>query len=332
MWGAARLRPASTRYEGSALTRGTLLYIAQRGVLIAITALLVSSIVFIGVHQLPGDALLTERLLNVDQEKALLHYYHLDLPWPQQYLIWIGGILHGYLGESMVNRGVPITPLILREFRVSATLGLAAITVTVVVGISLGVVAAVRQNTWLDYVASTSAVIGYSMPNFVWAFLLILLTVTGFYQWTGGMVYENIGWGRIEQIPVPALALGLPYAAIVARLTRASMLEVIRQDYVRTAWAKGLTQRLVITRHALRNALIPVVSIIGPLFTAVITGSVVIETLFGIPGLGKEFVTSIFNRDYNIVIGVFTAYALLVGLVNLAVDLIYPLLDPKIRY
>jgi oligopeptide transport system permease protein len=311
------------------VTRGTLAYIAQRIVLISLTALLVSSIVFIGVHQLPGTALLSERSTNAASEKVLLHYYHLDLPWPQQYLLWLTGVLHGDLGQSLVNRGVEVTPLLVREGQVSATLGLAAILITVVVGISLGVIAAVRQNTWVDYLASTTAVVGYSMPNFVWAFLLLLLTVTGFYTWTGGLIYEDIGWGKIQQIPVPALALG---AAIVARLTRASMLEVIRQDYVRTAWAKGLSGRLVIVRHALRNALIPVVSILGPLFTAIITGSVVIEYIFGIPGLGKEFVTSIFNRDYNVVIGVFTAYAILVGAVNLLVDLAYPILDPKIRY
>lgn len=314
------------------MTRGTVAYIAQRLILISLTALLVSSIVFVGVHQLPGTALLSERAVNPQQEQVLLRYYHFDLPWPQQYWIWISNLVRGDLGESLVYRGVKLTPVLLRELRVSSTLGLAAITVTIIIGISLGVIAAVRQNTWVDYVATTSAVIGYSLPNFVWAFLLILLTVTGFYNWSGGLIYEDIGWGKIEQIPVPALALGLPYAAIVARLTRASMLEVIRQDYVRTAWAKGLSSRAVIIRHALRNALIPVVSILGPLFTAIITGSVVIEFLFGIPGLGKEFVTSILSRDYNVVVGVFTFYAVLVGVVNLVVDLIYPFLDPKIRY
>jgi oligopeptide transport system permease protein len=131
---------------------------------------------------------------------------------------------------------------------------------------------------------------------------------------------------------VPAIALGLLPMALITRLTRASMLEVIRQDYVRTAWAKGLRSRVVIIRHALRNALIPVVTVLGPITAAVITGSVVIENLFGIPGLGKEFVNSIFSRDYNIVIGVFTFYAVLVGLVNLLVDLVYPFLDPRIRY
>lgn len=314
------------------MSRGTLVYATQRLVLITFTAIVVSSIVFIGVHQLPGNAIASEKRLNPATEAALLHHYHLDLPWPQQYVLWLQGLAHGDLGESLVNMGVPITPLLTRELSVSVTLGLAAVLVTVVVGMSLGVIAAIRQNTWVDYTASTAAVIGYSVPSFVWAFLLILLTVTGFYAWSQGQIYEDIGWGKIEQIPVPAFALGLPYAAIVARLTRASMLEVIRQDYVRTAWAKGLSARVVILRHALRNALIPVATILGPLVTGIITGSVVIEFLFGIPGLGKEFVSSILSRDYNIVIGVFTFYAALVGVANLIVDLLYPILDPRIRY
>ena len=314
------------------MSRGTLVYAAQRLVLITFTAIVVSSIVFIGVHQLPGSALASERRLNPETEKALLHHYNLDLPWPEQYALWLNGLAHGDLGESLVNMGTPITPLLLRELRVSVTLGLAAVFVTIMVGMSLGVLAAIRQNTWIDYAATSAAVVGYSVPSFVWAFLLILLTVTGFYAWSQGQIYEDLGWGKIEQIPVPAFALGLPYAAIVARLTRASMLEVIRQDYVRTAWAKGLSARVVILRHALRNALIPVATILGPLVTGIITGSVVIEFLFGIPGLGQEFVTSIISRDYNIVIGVFTFYAALVGIANLIVDLLYPILDPRIRY
>jgi oligopeptide transport system permease protein len=314
------------------MTRGTLVYIGQRFVLIALTALLVSSIVFIGVHQLPGNAFLTERRSSPAREAELLHHYGLDQPLPQQYVNWLGGVIRGNLGESLVNRGVQITPLLVRELRVSATLGLFALLFTVIIGMALGILAAVKQNTWVDYVASFSGTVGYSMPNFVTATLLILLTVTGFYAWTGGAFYEDIGWGKPEQIIVPAIALGLYPTAIISRLTRASMLEVIRQDYVRTAWAKGLRSRVVVIRHALRNALIPVVTILGPIATSVITGSIVIEFIFGIPGLGKEFVTSIFNRDYNIVIGVFTFYAVLVGLANLAVDLVYPMLDPRIRY
>jgi len=315
------------------MTRGTLAYIGQRFVLIVVTALLVSSIVFIGIHQLPGTAFLNERRTSPQVQQQHLHHYGLDKPWPVQYANWLSGVVfHGDLGESLKNPGVRITPLLLRELSVSATLGFFAMLFTIVVGMTLGVIAAVRQNSWVDYFASLTATVGYSLPNFVVAFLFILLTVTGFYAWTGGTFYENIGWGRPEQIPVPAIALGLLPMALITRLTRASMLEVIRQDYVRTAWAKGLRSRVVIIRHALRNALIPVVTVLGPITTGVITGSVVIENLFGIPGLGKEFVNSIFNRDYNIVIGVFTFYAILVGVVNLLVDLVYPFLDPRIRY
>ena len=314
------------------MTRGTLVYIGQRLILITLTALIVSSIVFIGVHQLPGNAFLSERRTNPDAQAQLLHHYGLDLPWPVQYANWLTGVLHGDLGESLVNRGVKITPLVVREASVSASLGFWAMIFTVTLGMSLGVLAAVRQNTMLDYVASLCAVVGYSMPSFVTATFLILLTVTGLYAWTGGTFYENIGWGKPEQIPVPAISLGLLPSAIIFRLTRASMLEVVRQDYVRTAWAKGLRSRIVIIRHALRNALIPVVTILGPITTSVITGSIVIEYIFGVPGLGKEFINSIANRDYNVVIGVFTFYAILVGLANLVVDLIYPMLDPRIRY
>jgi len=314
------------------MTRGTLIYIGQRLLLITLTALIVSSIVFIGVHQLPGNAFLSERSPNPSAEQVLVHHYGLDRPWPVQYVSWLTGVLHGDLGESLVNRGVKITPLVLREARVSATLGFWAMVFTITLGMSLGILAAVKQNTLLDYVASFCAVIGYSMPSFVTATFLVLLTVTGFFAWSGGLVYENIGWGKPEQIPVPAISLGLLPSAIIFRLTRASMLEVIRQDYVRTAWAKGLRSRIVIIRHALRNALIPVITILGPITTGVITGSIVIEYIFGIPGLGKEFINSIANRDYNVVIGVFTFYAILVGIANLLVDLVYPILDPRIRY
>src|SRR5207253_2731261 len=180
------------------------------------------------------------------------------------------------------------------------------------------------------------AVVGYSLPNFVIASVLMLVFGVYLYNWTNGAFYYPIGWdgtyGTLQQIPVPAFALGFPYASFVARLTRASMLEVIGQDYIRTARAKGLRERVIIIRHGLRNALIPVVTILGPLTIGILTGGVVVENIFGIPGLGKEFATSILNRDYNIVIGVFTGYAALVGLANLGVDLLYVVIDPRIRY
>jgi oligopeptide transport system permease protein len=316
-------------------TRGSLFYIAQRAVLIVFTVLAVSSIVFLGIHRLPGNAFFSERLRG-SQEAVLLHRYHLDEPLPVQYTTFIGNLLHGDLGESLIFRGVQIGPLVAREATVSAEVGAVALIFTVGLGILLGVVAAMRHNSWVDYVLSTTSVIGYSMPNFVIATFLLL--VFGIYldNLTNGAIFYEIGWsgtyGTPGQIWLPAIALGFPYASIVARLTRASMLEVIRQDYVRTARAKGLSERVVIIRHALRNALIPVVTILGPLVIGIITGSVVIENIFGIPGLGKEFVTSILSRDYNIVIGVFTMYAVLVGVANLGVDLLYTFLDPRIRY
>jgi len=315
-------------------TRGTLFYISQRIVLIAFTVLAVSSIVFLGIHRLPGDALFSERLRG-SAYQILVHHYGLDQPLYTQYWNFIVGVVtRGDLGESLVNRGLNITPLVVRELGVSAEVGGLALIFTVGIGMVLGIFAAVRQNTWLDYLLTTTSVVGYSMPNFVIAAILILVfgiwlqNVTG-----GGFYYQLGGWrGDIGQLWLPAFALGFPYASIVARLTRASMLEVIRQDYIRTARAKGLRETVVIVRHALRNALIPVITILGPLVIGIITGSVVIENFFGIPGLGKEFAQSILNRDYAIVIGVFTMYAAMVGLANLIVDLAYVVIDPRIRY
>jgi oligopeptide transport system permease protein len=316
-------------------TRGTLIYVGQRFVLIAFTVLAVSSIVFLGVHRLPGDALFSERM-HGNEYAARLHYYHLDEPLIIQYRDFMTGLVHGDLGESLVNKGVKITPLVARELTVSAEVGVVALIFTIGLGILLGVVAAMRQNTWVDYLLSTTSVIGYSMPNFVVATFLLLVFAVWLDNLTQGTFFYEIGWpgtyGTIGAIWLPAFALGFPYASIVARLTRASMLEVIRQDYIRTARAKGLRENVIVVRHALRNALIPVITILGPLVIGIITGGVIIENIFGIPGLGKEFAQSILNRDYNIVIGVFTMYAAMIGLANLTVDLLYVVIDPRIRY
>ncbi len=316
--------------------RGTLAYVGQRAVLIAFTAVAVSSIVFIGIHHLPGDAFVSERL-RPSQQAALLHQFGLDRPLWVQYKDFLGNlVLHGDLGESVQNRGTKITPLVLREATVSAEVGGSALIFTIGLGLLFGVFGAMRQNSWIDYLLTATSVVGYSMPSFVIATFLLLVFGIWLENLTGGSFFYGIGWsgthGNLAEISVPAFALGFPYASFVARLTRASMLEVIRQDYIRTARAKGLVESIVIIRHALRNALIPVITILGPLVIGIITGSVVIENIFGIPGLGKEFVTSILNRDYNITVGVFTGYAAMIGLANLAVDLLYPLLDPRIRY
>lgn len=317
------------------LTRGTLLYIAQRLLLIAFTILVVSFIVFGMVHTLPGNAFISEHC-RADCLRALLHQYGLDLPWPIQYWNWLKGVVHGDFGVSFIIRDEAITPIVIREFSVSAMLGAAALLITLGLGTVFGVLAAARQNTWVDYVLTTFAVIGYSVPSFVLASIFILIFGIWLFNVTNGGFYYPLNWtgtyGNLIELSVPAFALGLYTSGQVTRITRAAMLDVIQQDYIRTARAKGLRSRVVILRHAFRNALIPVISIAGPLVVTIIVGSVVIENLFGIPGLGKEFVTSITNHDYNVAVACFTLYAALIGFANLAVDLAYAAIDPRIRY
>lgn len=317
------------------LTRGTAVYILQRLALIGFTVVAVSFLVFAMVHSLPGNAFVSERLRGAALQ-ALLHSYGLDQPIPIQYWNWLKGVVHGDFGVSFVIRDEPITPIVIRELSVSALLGGVALLITLGIGTLFGVLAAVRQNTWVDYVLTTFAVIGYSIPSFVLASLFILFFGVFLFNATHGAFYYPLEWtgtyGTPAELSVPALALGLYTSGQVTRITRASMLDVIQQDYIRTARAKGLRNSVVTIRHAFRNALIPVISIAGPLVITIIVGSVVIENLFGIPGLGKEFVSSITNHDYNIAVACFTLYAALIGFVNLAVDLAYAAVDPRIRY
>jgi len=317
------------------LTRGSLIYIGQRLVLIVFTVLVVSFGVFVVVHSLPGNAFVSDRV-HGRALQILLHEYGLDQPIPIQYWNFLQGLAHGSLGVSLQVRGLPITPLLLRELSVSAMLGGSALLITIGLGVTFGVLAAVRQNTWVDYTLTSIAVVGYSVPSFVIASLGILVFAQWMNNTTHGAFFYPEPWtgtyGTLAELSLPALSLGFYTSGQITRITRAAMLDVIQQDYIRTARAKGLTNRIVILRHALRNALVPVISILGPTVIGIITGSVVIENIFGIPGLGKEFVESIFQHDYNITVGVFTLYAAMIGVANLAVDLIYTFVDPRIRY
>ena len=317
------------------LTRGALTYIGQRLLLIAFTVLAVSFGVFFVVHSLPGNAFVSDRV-HGRALQLLLHQYGLDQPIPIQYWNWLKGAVHGDFGVSFQVRGLPITPLLVRELSVSAMLGGTALLVTIGLGVTFGVIAAVRQNTWLDYTLTSLAVVGYSVPSFVIASLGILVFAEWLNNLTQGTFYYPEPWtgtyGTPAELWLPALSLGFYTSGQITRITRAAMLDVIQQDYIRTALAKGLRDRVVMLRHALRNALVPVTSILGPTVVGIITGSVVIENIFGIPGLGKEFVESITQHDYNITVGVFTLFALLIGVANLAVDVVYTLIDPRIRY
>lgn len=317
------------------LTRGTLIYIVQRLLLIGFTVAAVSFAAFAMVHSLPGNAFVSEKLHGAALQ-AVLHQYGLDLPIPIQYWNWLKNVVHGDFGVSFEIQNQPITPIVLRELSVSAMLGGAALLITLGMGTLFGVLAAARQNTWVDYALTTFAVIGYSVPSFVLASVFILVFGVWLFNVTHGAFYYPLNWtgtyGTIEELSVPAFAIGLYTSGQVTRITRAAMLDVIQQDYIRTARAKGLRQRVVVLRHAFRNALIPVVSIAGPLVITILVGVVVIENIFGIPGLGKEFVSSILRHDYNIAVAVFTMFAALIGVANLVVDLAYAAIDPRIRY
>src|SRR5579884_495125 len=266
------------------MTRGTLVYIVQRAVLIAFTVLVVSFGVFYVVHSLPGNAFISDRL-HGRALQLLLHQYGLDQPIIIQYWNWLKGAIHGDLGISLVTRGAAVTPIVMQELSVSAMVGGAALVFTVGLGLLFGVLAAIRQNTWVDYLFTTFAVIGYSVPSFVIGSLGILV----FAQWlntvTSGAVYYPLPWqgtyggggiSTLISISLPAISIGLYTSGQITRITRASMLEVTQQDYIRTARAKGLRARVITIRHALRNALVPVMSIMPSTVLGILTGVLVI--------------------------------------------------------
>ncbi len=289
--------------------------------------------------------------------KNLERKYHVDEPlWKQftRYLVGdfvdtmnvrdLGknGLLRGDLGVAFRQRGRTINQIVAESFPISAQLGIMAIALAVCIGIPLGTFAALKQNTWVDYSATFVAVLGVSIPALVlgpllqWVFALKLgwlpvATWGAKHPFYLGFIPQPSA-AFITHAILPTMALGTVFSAQIARLTRASLLQVIREDYIRTARAKGLRERAVIIRHALKNSLIPVVTILGPLFAAVVTGTFVVEQIFGIPGMGKHFVQSIGNRDYTLIQGVTLIYATLLVIMNLIVDITYAWLDPRISY
>ena len=266
--------------------------------------------------------------MHPDIAANLARVYHLDEPLWQQYGRYLGNIARGDFGPSFKYRDFSVTELIARGFPVSLKLGAAAIGLALLLGIGLGTAAALRQNGKLDVAVMALAMTGIAVPNFVMAALLTL--VFGVYlRW---LPVAGWGGGDLAHMLLPVLALALPQVAYVARLTRGGLIEVLNSNYIRTARAKGLPERLVIGRHAMRGALVPVVSYLGPATAAVITGSVVIEQIFAIPGIGRYFVQGALNRDYTLVMGVVIFYGALIILFNLAVDIAYRALDPRIDY
>jgi oligopeptide transport system permease protein len=303
-------------------------YAVRRLVVAVPTLFVIVTIAFFLMRAAPGGPFDSDRVLPPAIEKNVLAAYNLDLPLWQQYLKYVGGLLQGDFGPSFRVRDFTVAELIVSGFPASLQVGGLAILLAIVIGISLGAFAALRQNTAADYAVMGVAMTGIAVPNFVMAPLLTL--VFGVYL----SLLPVAGWGdgSFANKILPVVALALPQIAYIARLTRGSMVEVMNANYVRTARAKGLRERLVVVRHSLKGALLPVVSYLGPATAAVITGSVVIESIFGIPGIGRYFIEGALNRDYTLVMGVMVFYAVLIILLNLVVDLLYAVLDPKVRY
>lgn len=290
------------------------------------TLLVLLTIAFFMIRLAPGGPFSTDRAIPPAIQKNLNQKYHLDEPLYQQYLSYLGNVLQGDFGPSFQYRDQSVNDLIAAGFPVSLKLGVAALALALIFGIGLGTLAALFQNRWVDHLVMLIALLGISIPNYVIAPLLILLLAVQM-GWlpAGGLV----GWSSYI---MPVLALSAGYIAYVARLTRGSMIEVLHSAFMRTARAKGLPLRLVIFRHALPAAMVPVVSFLGPATAGIITGSVVVETIFGIPGLGSFFVLGALNRDYTLVMGVVLFYGMLIILFNFVVDLLYAWLDPRVKY
>jgi oligopeptide transport system permease protein len=292
------------------------------------TLLILIGLAFFLIRAAPGGPFDSERQLLPEIEANLRATYHLDEPLYQQFGRYVLGLLRFDFGPSFQYRDYTVTELITAGFPVSLTLGGTAILVALLVGVTAGSIAALRQNSSVDHGVMAVSMTGISIPNFVMAPLLVLVFAI-YLRWLPAG-----GWasGSVRNLVLPVTALALPQIAYLARLTRGSMIEVLRSNFVRTARAQGLPTWAVVVKHALKPALLPVVSYLGPATAAVITGSVVVEQIFSIPGLGRYFVAGALNRDYTLVMGVVVFYGVLVVVFNFLVDIAYGWLDPKVRY
>ena len=297
--------------------------------------LLVSLITFAMIHLIPGDpaTAIAGMSATPDQIANIRRNLGLDQPLLAQLWDWYVNLLHGDLGRSLLL-GQPVVQATLQRLPVTLALSAYALVLTLLIGLLSGIVAALRQNTWIDQAAMVFAMLGISLPSFYLGLLLIILFAVDL-RWlpTGGYIAltdDPLGW--LATSTMPAISLALLLAGLLARITRSTMLEVLRQDYIRTARAKGLPNRTVVLKHALANALIPITTVVGIIVSLLISGSVVIETLFSIPGIGQLLTQAVLNRDYPMVQGGLLITTALLVLVNIGVDLCYALLDPRVRY
>jgi len=301
-----------------------------RRLLISIpTLLIIITIAFFMMRIAPGGPFDEERALPPQIEKNMLAAYDLDQPLIVQYFRYISGVVQGDFGPSYKYRDFTVAELLLTGFGPSLKVGGTAILLAILVGITLGSIAAIRQNSAVDHAVMATAMTGIAIPNFVMAPFLTLI----FGVFLGVLPVAGWGGGSFRNMILPVIALALPQIAYIARLTRGSMIETLGADFIRTARAKGLAEHMVVTRHALQAAILPVVSYLGPATAQLISGSLVIEQIFGIPGIGRYFIQGALNRDYTLVVmGTVIVYALLILILNLIVDLIYRVLDPRIKH
>lgn len=280
------------------------------------------------VHAAPGGPFDDERVLPADVEANIAAAYHLDDPLPKQFVRYLGGLVKGDLGPSYRYRDYTVAELIGSAFPLSLKLGAMAMALALIIGVAAGTEAALREGTRIDRVVMGFSMTGISIPVFVIAPVLVLLFAVKL-QWLPAGWSGASGMGRYV---LPVITLALPQIAYIARLTRASMIDVLGRDFIRTARAQGLGTRTVIRVHALKPAMLPVLSYLGPAIAAILTGSVVVEEIFGIPGLGQFFVRGALNRDYTLVLGIVVFYATLIISLNLLVDILYGAIDPRVRY
>lgn len=305
-------------------------FIIRRLISLIPTLFLIVTFSFFIMKVAPGGPFSAERNPPPEVLANINKVYHLDEPIPKQYVRYLGNMLRGDLGPSFRYNDYTVNDLIGNTMPNSLILGITALCSALVFGLLVGLVSAVKRNSIADYASMSIAVIGISVPLFVVGPLLMLLFAVKL-KWlpTSGWITGRQG---LKTLVMPALALSLPYFAYIARLSRASVLEVLRSDYIRTAYAKGLSYPVVLFKHALKGALLPVISYLGPAFAGIITGSVVIEKIFLVPGLGTFFVQSALNRDYTLIMGTVVMYSVILILMNFVVDILYAVIDPRISY
>ena len=288
------------------------------------TALLIVAASFALVRLAPGSPFSSEKEIPPEVRQKLEAKYGFDKPLPEQFIRYLGNLLWGDLGLSTKYPQRTVNEIIANGFPVTLSLAAIALLWSLLVGITAGIIGAIRQNTVWDHVAMTAALVGISVPSFVLGPLLVLTVSLRLH------LLPPAGWGDWQHVVLPGLTLGTIYAASIARLTRGGMLEVVRSDFIRTARAKGLSESLIVWRHMLRGGLLPVVSYLGPAVASMLTGSVVVEKIFNVPGIGPYFVDAAFNRDYFLVMGIVLLYAFFLLLMNLIVDVVYGFLDPRV--